>query len=499
MKLTLSSPTRAYFQGTDEELSSLKDQLTYKDLSIAHEIKRISKNHWFKSSNPEKYELTLKMLKEQLWQTLVYDDGPLKYIRPGSIPYLTGLNVEIDDQIIYPKPKKIPWFRELPFKLYDYQKDTTNLLIEVKHGNGSLTTASGKSAIALSLYRETGLKCAIVAPSKAIFKELVEKFEHHFGKGSVGKFGNGQKKIGKKITICIGDSLCNVKEGSPEWDFFSKLEMIVIDESHEWGADTLEDVCHGLFSGVPWRFFLSATQLRGDGGTKLLQSIIGPTVYTLTTKEAVDGGYICKHDFRIVQVKSSDPSLSSSDALEEKRIHLLRNRNIAVFSAKLANVMAERNEQTLILVEELNQVSMLVKLLTVPFAYAHSETKKERLLELGLEKVDTQEQIEKFNKNEVKVLIGTSCLHVGVNIFPMTNTINWVGGASEIKARQAAIGRSVRLPTANPYKAKCGPKEKVTIWDFDIQGNFVLERHLEQRMACYKDSGDNLIKYIRLK
>jgi superfamily II DNA or RNA helicase len=498
MKITISSPTKAYVNGTDEEMELLRKQLSYKDLSAQHELKRISKNHWFKTSNPVKWQVTCDALKEKINQCLVFEEGPLRYIRPGSISYLEGLVLEVEDQVVYPKPKKIPWYKPLPFDLYPYQEQSWTKLLEAKHSNVSLTTGSGKSALLLKLCRETGFRCAIVAPGKAIFNELVEKFEFHFGKGNIGKFGAGKKKLGKRITICIGDSLCNVKRDSEEWKFFSGLEMLAIDESHTWGSETLEEVCHGIFSEVPYRFFLSATQIRNDGGLKLLQSIIGPTVHTLTTKEAVDGGYICKHDFRIVQIESSDPSFSSQDVLEEKRHHLLRNKNIAAFAAKLANVMGERGQQTLILVEELNQIAMLKKLITVPFGYAHSETKKERLLELGLEKVDVAEQIERFNRNEIKALVVTSCGHTGVNLFGMTSTVNWVGGASEIKTRQAAIGRSIRLPSANPYKAKCGPKEKVTIYDFDIQGSYVMERHLEARMACYADSGEGLIKYIRL-
>lgn len=499
MKLTLSSPTRAYVSGTDEELASLREQLFYVDLSVKHEIKRLSKNHWFRSSNPEKWQITINLLKEKLNCCLVFNDGPLLYIRPGSIPYLEGFNLEIDNQIVYPKPKKIPWVKPIPYILYDYQKKSVEKLIEAKHGNVSITTGGGKSNILLSLCRETGLRTAIVAPSKAIFNELVTTFEHHLGKGNIGKFGNNKKKLGKKITICIGDSLCNVKPDSKEWKFFSELEMLCVDESHAWGSQTLEQVCHGIFSEVPWRFFMSATQTRNDGGIKLLQSIIGETVHTLTTKEAVEGGYICKHDYKIVQIEASNPNFTSTDALETKRELFLRNHNIAAFAAKLANVMGFRGEQTLILVEELNQIAMLAKLLNIPFGYAHSETKKERLMELGLEKVDVQEQIDRFNRNEIKTLIGTATIHVGCNIFGMTNTIAWIGGSSEIKTRQASIGRSIRLPQANPYASKCGPKEKVTIWDFDILGNFILERHLQERLKCYMDSGEDLIKYIRFK
>jgi hypothetical protein len=171
MKLTLISPTRAYIsQATNEELESLREQLSYVDLSIKHEIKRLSKNHWFRTSNPQKYEITIKLLKEKLNCCLVFEDGPLLYIRPGNIPYLEGFNLEIDNQIVYPKPKKLAWFRPISYELYDYQKQSVEKLIHAKHGNVSITTGGGKSNIALSLCRETGLRTAIIAPSKGYFQ-----------------------------------------------------------------------------------------------------------------------------------------------------------------------------------------------------------------------------------------------------------------------------------------------------------------------------------------
>jgi superfamily II DNA or RNA helicase len=469
------------------------------DLAAKHALKRLSKNIWFRQQSPLKYKVQYDLLKEQVNQCLVVREDGLIKIRPGSIPYIKDIPFRVENLIKYPTPKKIPWAKPLPFQLYDYQKESVEKLIEVKHGSVSLATGTGKSAILLSICRETGFRCAIVAPSKAIFNELVEKFELHLGRGNVGKFGDGKKKIGKRITICIGDSLCNLKPDSEEWKFFNGLEMIAIDESHVWASETLENVCHNVFSEVPYRFFLSATQIRNDGGTKLLESIIGQTVHSLTTKEAVEMGIICKHDYKIVQMESSNPNFTEDDPLTIKRELFLRSKDIANFSAKLANALASRGEQTLILVEELNQIAMLVSKLKVPFGYCHSESNKERLASLGLEKTDSSEQIEKFNKNEIKVLIGTATIHVGCNIFPMTNTINWVGGSSEVKTRQAGIGRSIRLPQANPYASKCGPKEKVTVWDFDILGNYVLERHLQERIRCYMDSGDNLITYIKLK
>jgi superfamily II DNA or RNA helicase len=500
MKLSILSPTKAYItEANEEELASLKEQLSYKNLAAQHDLKRLSKNQWFRSQNPVKYKLEYDLLKEQINQCLLFDDGPLKYIRPGSIPYLEGFNIEIDNQIVYPRPKKLAWFRGLPFSLYDYQNESGKLLLEVKHGNVNICTGGGKTAIILWLCAQLGCQIVIVTPSSSIFNEILEKCECHFGKGKVGAYGDGKKRLNKLITVATSKSLAMLKQDSPEYKFFSKTECFIGDENHTLPSETLEAVCHGVLANAPYRFFFSGSPTRADGAEKLLQSIIGETVYTLTTREAVEKGFISPHDFKIIQIQSSDPSFTSTDPLEIKRHQFLRDRNICSFIAKLCNALASRGEQVLVLTEETNQISMLLPKLTVPTAIAHSEKNAARLSELGIYKVDPTESVEKFNKKEALVLLGTSCISTGTNIYPMTHTVNWQGGASEVKCKQGAIGRSVRLPQANPWAKLCGQKKNCTIYDFDVIGNFVLERHLEERIACYQDSGDNLIKYIRLK
>jgi len=499
LKLTISTPTKAYVEATVEELYDLRKQLTYTNTSVQHLIKRHHSNWSWKARNIDSWQAHLDEVQKGLRRTLLFEDENGTYIRPGSIPYLKGLELEIENLIKYPKPKKNPFFKPLPFKLHPEQDESWTKLIQERHGNVSLTTGFGKSAIVLKLCQELGLRTVVVVPSKSIFEELLEKFQFHFGKSKIGTFGAGKKKLDKQFTIAIGDSLANIKPDSEEFKFFNGLDVLVVDESHEFAAESLEAVCHGVLSNIPYRFFLSATQIRNDGSGPLLQSIIGKTVCQLSTFEAVQKGYICPHEFRIVSVESSNPSFDQSDPLAQKRAHFLNNRNIAAFSARLANAMAGVNKGTLILVSELSQISMLVPMLKVPFAIAHSEKGNARLEELKLDKVDNAESIEKFNKGEVKVLIGTSCIATGTNIFPCHNVVNWVGGSSPIKTKQGGVGRAVRHGHSNPWASKCLEKKLATIWDFDIEDNFTMSRHLEARIECYNESGPGLIKYIRLK
>ena len=499
MKVTISSPIKAFIDANEEELYLLRKQLTYTNTSIKHLIKRHSNNHFWKNRNPESWADHLEALKKDLKKCLVFEEDGRFYIRPGSIPYLSTFNLEIVNEISYPVPRKVAWWKPLPFILHPEQELSWEALIKERHANVSLTTGFGKSAIILKICQMMGnLNICIVVPSKSIFEELLDKFEYHFGNKFIGTFGAGKKKLGKRITIAIGDSLANIEKGSEEDQFFSALDTLIVDESHEFAAESLEAVCHGVLSNIRYRFFFSATQMRNDGSGPLLQSIIGKTVCTLTTAEAVQKGYICNHDFRIVSLETSNPGFEQSDPLAQKREHFLKNRNIAQFTAKLANAMAGIGKGTLVLVEELSQISMIVPLLKVPFAIAHSEKRKDRLEILGIEKVDNAESVEKFNKGEVRVLIGTSCIATGVNIFPCHSVVNWVGGASPIKTKQGSVGRAVRHGRSNPWANKCAPKDKCTIYDFNILDNFTMTRHLEARIECYMESGTE-IKYIRLK
>jgi len=505
MHFEIASPTKAYVNdATPLELESLEKQLSYVNTANKHKAKRHYDNKWLRNKNKAAWEAQLAVLKASVNCCLLFKEGDRHFVRPGSLPYLDLRPDQITNNVVYPTPKKVPWAKAMPFTLYPYQSISVEKLIEIMHGNVELCTGAGKSAIIAHLCRETGFKTCIIAPSQSIFNELLELFEKHLGKDKVGALGDGKRRIGKKFTVCIGDSLTNLKPGTTEYDFFKSMDMMIVDESHTWGAETLEDICHGILQDVPYRMFMSGTQTRGDGAEKLLQSIIGKTVHTLTTQEAIAGGYIADHDFLIVDIESSNPNMQSGDVLEQKRIHFLRNKNIAAFIAKLANSSANTNHQVLVLVEELSQIAMLIPLLTVPYAYAHSESSKLKLAELQvatgvlLEKVDRAESVEKFNKNEAKILMGTSCIATGTNIYPMRYTCNWVGGASEIKTKQGAVGRTVRKLLANPWATLCAIFTKKTVVDFNVYDQFLLKKWLEDRVVYYGDSGTE-IRRIKMK
>jgi superfamily II DNA or RNA helicase len=497
IKINTISPTKTIIEkASPEELVDLRAALTFKDTSVAFNLKKLKENRWLQSNYPDTFRKRKQELEGQLSTCMLKKDNGKFWFHPGSLPYIRGLDFDQNVSLEYPESRKVAWRKTLPFELYPYQKESVEGLIAAKHGCVELCTGAGKTAIILTLARELGLKTVIVTPSKSIFLEMLKKFEYHFGKNNVGAYGAGKKRIGKKFTVCVSKSLTMLKEGTDEYEFFATADVVISDESHLNAANTLEATFHGVLKDVPYRFFLSGTQVRGDGKDKLLEAIIGQKVHELSTKEAVDGGYICPVKFFVFETTSKNVK-KYKDPLKSKREQFLYNSNIADIAAKVANgAWNYSQESTLILVEELEQIKMLTDRLTVPYEYVHSAAKKDAA-RFGLETRKVDQAVESFNHGEVKVLIGTSCIATGTNIYPTHNTVNWVGGSSEVRTKQGAVGRSVRILENSDYADLHKSKPFSKIYDFKITNVPLMEKHLQKRIAMYKETNDD-IKYIKV-
>lgn len=493
MKVEITHPTKAYIQATESEIRLLREFLTYTNKSIAFQLKKHYNNMRWKRYNMVTWSEAGEKLESKLKNTLLYQEGDQYWVRSGVVPflYLQFNNLKVVNKLKYAEYKPLPWKEKPHFTPYDYQTRSVEMLMKIKHGHISLPTGSGKSFVLLLACRNMGLDCVVVTPSKSIFNELLTEFQTKLGKKWVGGYGDGKKDIGKKITIAIGKSLTMLKPDTKEYEHFKNKQAMLVDESHCFAADQLEKVSHGVLSDIPIRFFVSATQTRNDGGEKLLFSIIGDNVMTMTLQEAISKKFLCPLKFKVLQTFS--PSTREiPDPLECKREHFLYNPEIAKLSAKLANAMARsKNLSTLILVEELRQIQALIQYLEVDCAYVHSSSKKEAA-KFGLQAVKLQDEVDKFNLGKVKVLIGTRAIATGTNIYPTHNTINWMGGSSEIITKQGAMGRSTRILEKSIYKKYHEPKENAMIWDFNVKDCEILSNQLEKRISFYEESGEKV-------
>lgn len=506
MKFKIVEPTKAYVSCSPEELEALKRALTYTNTSVSFQLRKLMKQKWFEINRPVEWKEKYDKLTAEVKKTLVFKDAGGVFIRPGSMSYLP-FQFEVENQIIYPDFKTIAWAKKPPFEPYKYQLDAVQAMLSAKHGAVSLPTGAGKTLCLQLLTRQLGGKVAIVVPTKGIFLEVLTSFEESFGRSKVGAFGNGKKDIKRDITVAIAKSVSMVKPGSKEADFFAQKSAFIFDEAHMAAATELEKISHNVVKNAPYRLFLSGTQTRGDGAIPLLQSITGPIVYSMTTKDGIAQGALSPLEFRIISVPPGVKGFDSSDAAAMKRQHILYNPHVIKKAAEIANnVVTKMGENVLILVEEIEQMALVAKELNVPFTYTHGNTTPiETLKKLGLEKTDLKEALEKFHKkiDGTMVLIGTENISIGVNTFAH-HGINLQGGASEIGTKQGIIGRMVRITQNSKYTTFHKEKKIARVWDFRItptikeNGDVIeyklLERHLGRRIKFYKETGGKIIE-----
>ncbi len=477
-KLIISEPTKLFIPEVTDQIKQL---LTYDDKAVRYQIHRIKTNARYGRTDWAKEKI--EQLKSQIKKTLLFQDKEENwYTYAGLSRYLQSvLRCDIDDQVQIPDHGIVPFERPFDFTLRDYQEEAVKALIESRHGAVELPTGSGKSAIILQLCFELGLKTVIVAPLKAIAEQLYDDFVYRFGQKYVGMYGGGKKKSDKLFTIAIAQSVVNIQEDSQLYKEWKKdVKVLIFDESHVTPADTFETICMGIFSDAPYRFFLSATQVRIDGAELLLKGIIGPIVCSRNYSELVQEGHLAQGIFKVFNVAGN--LQTSSDPKREVQSQLYNNPNVNRLAAEIATKSVNiAKRPTLILIEEFRQFHNLRNHLDIPFEFVHGgvPTDAKDYIPEEYWKCDKKGAIERFNKGQTKLLIGTSAISTGVDLKPTGCIIYLQGGKSEIKIRQA-IGRGTRIVPG-----------KTDFWviDFNITTSPMMQRHLAERAKIYSEMG----------
>ena len=252
----------------------------------------------------------------------------------------------------------------------------------------------------------------------------------------------------------------------------------IVHNCHLAAAETLAYVNLDITSNAPYRFYVSATQLRHDGKDLLLKAITGPIVLEKNYKELAQGGYLTKLIVKTIDVQTFS-SIQKSDPNENTRIHFFYNNEINRRAAELANMFVDNGKPTLILVKEIEQAHYLMPYLKHQFGFAHggnlnSEQKKK--LPKEYHNSDTKDLVNQIKNNTLKLLIGTSAISMGTDIPNIEAIINLRGGCSPIDVRQS-IGRGSRNSKG---------KEGCIIIDFNVINNRICNNHFKQRLAIYK-------------
>lgn len=482
------SPTKIVIPKSDVnhlQVEQLRTSLTYTDQKVIFELLRLKRNaRWY---SEEKFTEEQSKLKSQSKVCLLFEEQDHYWTYSGladKVKQFTGITPV--KKFTYPTPQLLPWESPPKFKMHPYQEKALEKLLEINHGAVQMGTGLGKSFIIANLVKSLGLKVVIMAPSSSIADQLYTDFTVLFGKKKVGKYFEGKKEPQKLIVIGTAQSLTRIEKDSEHWKAFQDTQIFIADESHQCPAKTLASVCFGLLANVPYRFFFSATQVRNDGSGVLLDAITGPIVYEMTVREGVDGGYLAKPIFHMIQAPSNG-TYRSEDAVAMTRHHVFYNDAVTQHIGKLCNMAVKAGMPTLVLIEEVSQFTKLLPYLQVAPAFAHGPLNKDNRGSVPEEfwESDPNDLVKEFNAKKIPLLIGTSCISTGTDVKAVQFLIYWQGGKSEIQVKQA-IGRSTRK---TPDKDKC---HIIDFWIRDPSGEvttkgWTLGKHAKERFEIYEE------------
>jgi len=484
MSLTLVTPVKIRIDVAPEILDRLRENLAYTDERLNHSIK-MWKNildqdvkwekggkkwsrHWFFNKN-SRSDLVQKIsdLKDQQSKTLLFEDKEGYWTYSGIASVLETICGE-KVVVSYPLPEYgvIPWATPPARSPRWYQSKATELFAPAVPTAlpkaVELATGLGKTFIEILVTKEIGLPTVVVTPTLNIAENTIRDFILHFGKGKVGQFFDGKKQSDKLITVAVAKSLSLVKPGDEHYDNLRAKKLLIVDESHTCPPDELQSVTMGLMEMVPYRGFVSGTQMRTDGLSPLLQAITGDVLLRMSVKDGVEQGFLSPPNFYQFTIDSNERNeikeitptgkekikkISSKDVMNLTRIHVHRNPLIYKHAVKLIHSAVAKGRRALVLVDEIFQFQWLLDHgLNIKAMFAHGGVTKDNkhLVPKEHHKSDTYDLIQRFDDGEFPVLVGTSCIGMGSDIKSVSLIVDLFGNCSETRIQQG-VGRGTRL------------------------------------------------------
>lgn len=412
----------------------------------------------------------------------------VKVLVQNNVPF------NVDQTFRYPAPylKLNPTFL---FEPTQDQVDSVAALDKANNGIGKLPTGFGKTSyVAASLIAKKGVRSLFLANQRVLTDDAKNDFDQVFeGNGiEIGMIGDGQFEP-REVTVASIQTIAaalkpptvkerqlvqyqldmakerlkiiegaeEIKESEKEIKryqnrlksidarrerhnllipFLKKIDLFVVDEAQVLGTDQWNAFLHEC--PAPYRYTLSATPTRTDGGGIQIVAATGELRYESSAAEQIEKGRLSeylghfrKFDHKVDKGVTKDLEMSYHQAYD---VFIVHNE--------------KRNDH---LCDKVIQWARSYSVLCLVTRKEHGEIVKRMLIKKGLKEEDIRyidgetkkkerrESIELFRNGEFSVLIGTSVFDVGFNAKNASKLVRFNAGGSEVRETQRA-GRTVR-------------------------------------------------------
>ena len=364
-----------------------------------------------------------------------------------------------DERII----KKLTF--ELPaFELRDYQKPIIDSIFsgkEPKDGILSMTTGSGKTAMAIEITRRLGLNTTILVPNTVLLKQFADEYKKFTGY-EVGVLSALKQEI-KPITVSTYQIL---KREALKRQLTAQTSVLIVEECQ--GAPSKERKKLIQEFSPRYLFGISGSLGREDGQAKAINFLIGDVI-----EEYI--GNQMKPKIELWNTKENIPFSINYHEMVDSQINNKSRNNL--ISAIIMEEMLH-NRKMLVLTKRIEHYKLLEQMM-MPYKNMYfidsQDPERDKLLN-GM----------KTGEIEYNIIFGTaSLLAVGMDIPSLDTLIIACDMKSSVLTTQSA-GRIMRI-----FAGKEHPK----IIDLVDNKNYVFLKQSRERIKLYHEKGWE-IKYI---
>jgi len=185
---------------------------------------------------------------------------------------------DIKFEIIDERNKLKPVKFETSYKLFDYQKEAVKEIIDFENGLLVSPPGSGKTIIGIDIIAKLKQPALILVHKKQIFNQWLERIEGFLNipKREIGQYVSSKKKIGKKITVAMVQTLSRLENLEELKD---KFGLVIVDECHHMPARMFRNVITKLNPFYLYGF--TATPERKNNDEKLIFIYLGEILHKI--------------------------------------------------------------------------------------------------------------------------------------------------------------------------------------------------------------------------
>lgn len=383
----------------------------------------------------------------------VIDDYADHYKKRISVHTIDYRDKKVMDWTSEDMPDKLRTNKELR----DYQNDAVNIFMEKKYGIINIATGGGKTFTAAEIIRRVDGRTLWIIDRKELLEQTKKELESLLDT-KIGVISAGKVEI-ENITIATVQTLkSKVQELS---EYLNSVNFCIVDEFHKAAAESYVKIFSRL-NNNKYRLGLTATVKRDDGKTPILHGILGETIYTMSTKDLIDMGYLVKPKIEFIEIglpqmfkETYAEDYEENIVFNDKRNHRIRDE-------------AVDNKKILILTKQVEHGEHISNLINNS-QHIHGKTPKKK-----------REQImQDFRDNKFNVLVMTHSIgSEGLDIPNLDIIINAAANKGDVKSIQI-LGRVLRS-----FKGKT----EARYVDFVDTGKHTY-KHSQARMKAFKEQG----------